>query len=367
MSHSKYEIDSTYVYKFYRMDEYYQYYLENGTDEEEDNFLEEDDGKEVNLGGLRRFLNGRIHVEGEFDDEDWFYEGPDDAPAPEEDESFRPLVLTAAAKAALIASRAAKFWPVYLQDSYVALFLAASAGSVDQVKSHIEAGVDVNAVDQDGLSAVMVAAACGHDPVVDVLVNAQADVNRTQIDLTSLTEGLPDHQSFNGIESIRHAMSHVGEVVNGMTMLQRAVHTRDIAIVKLVLLAGADLASTSRNQPSPLALACDMAAKDISGEKMLQLLLSVHDPTDWRESLEFLVHHAIMNDLHRVIPTLVAAKADVNAHGHASVSLREQWRWAKQTLSRRCSPRARVLTPTRSLRPLKRVCCWWLQDHATSK
>jgi len=56
---------------------------------------------------------------------------------------------------------------------------AARYGDVSEVKSLIRAGVDVNALNDYGESALMHAAYSSNEALVDILVNAGADVNMT--------------------------------------------------------------------------------------------------------------------------------------------------------------------------------------------
>src|SRR5208282_2025151 len=60
------------------------------------------------------------------------------------------------------------------------LMIAAGAGSVEEVKLLIAAGLDVNATEgHKGQNALMWAAAEGHSDVVDVLIQNGANVNAT--------------------------------------------------------------------------------------------------------------------------------------------------------------------------------------------
>src|SRR5262245_34853914 len=59
-----------------------------------------------------------------------------------------------------------------------ALLKAAQAGSVADVQAALKAGVDVNAADESGSTALSIAAYGGHGDVVQALLAANADVNR---------------------------------------------------------------------------------------------------------------------------------------------------------------------------------------------
>jgi len=66
-----------------------------------------------------------------------------------------------------------------------ALFVAAKKGNVESVKRILQAGVDVNASDADGWTALMFATFKGHKEVVQVLLDAGANVNAQSQDGTT--------------------------------------------------------------------------------------------------------------------------------------------------------------------------------------
>ena len=52
-------------------------------------------------------------------------------------------------------------------------------GNVQAVKDHLRSGVDINALDRYGQTALMLAAHHGHDEIVQLLVEHGADLNVT--------------------------------------------------------------------------------------------------------------------------------------------------------------------------------------------
>jgi ankyrin repeat protein len=56
------------------------------------------------------------------------------------------------------------------------VFVAAKIGSIDAIKKHLEAGVDVNGKDKSGYSALHLAAKAGQVNAMEVLIDAKADI-----------------------------------------------------------------------------------------------------------------------------------------------------------------------------------------------
>ncbi len=67
--------------------------------------------------------------------------------------------------------------PAYAQDIDLQLIEAAKKGDTVSIKALLEAGADVNAKDNDGLTALMWAAVRGHTETAQALLEAGADVN----------------------------------------------------------------------------------------------------------------------------------------------------------------------------------------------
>jgi ankyrin repeat protein len=66
---------------------------------------------------------------------------------------------------------------VVAQDNNEALIVAAKKGNLEEVKSLLEGGVDVNALDAMGYSALWQASFFGRDEVAKFLLEGGADIN----------------------------------------------------------------------------------------------------------------------------------------------------------------------------------------------
>lgn len=104
------------------------------------------------------------------------------------------------------------------------IWLAASSGNIDGVRTNIERGVDVNERDANGATLLTVAAIFGHDGVATLLLDAGAEVNARNAD-------------------------------NGATALHAAAFLGHAAVVETLLTAGADPGLASDNGGTAMAAA----------------------------------------------------------------------------------------------------------------
>ena len=118
------------------------------------------------------------------------------------------------------------------------LIFAAKAGNCDQVKELISTDIPLNARDQNGYSALAVAAICGHKDVVNLLLEANACHE-------SIHEDLADVKSFfSSQRSAVHAFHQLSRNLEqrnwqDMTALQWAAERKNEMLVQALLLAGA--------------------------------------------------------------------------------------------------------------------------------
>jgi ankyrin repeat protein len=125
------------------------------------------------------------------------------------------------------------------------IWVGAKEGDVNAVKALIRRGIDINAEDKDGDTALMIAAYYGHAGVVKALLDAGADANKKhRYGGTALMSA-----AFKGhIEIVKLLLIHGTEVnartYDGSTALMLAVTNREesaLDIIEMLLAHGADL------------------------------------------------------------------------------------------------------------------------------
>ncbi len=118
------------------------------------------------------------------------------------------------------------------------LFLAAAMGNLAEIESQIADGVDVNTQTNDGLTAVLIAAACGQREAVSLLL----DSNAALPDIHGHVDMLSDNYLVysNTADLLLNLKSDLEKkAMNGKTPLHEAAVKNDIPACKLLLLAGA--------------------------------------------------------------------------------------------------------------------------------
>ena len=127
-----------------------------------------------------------------------------------------------------------------------ALMHAVKCGTVDEVKGLLSVGIDVNAKDKRGKTALLIASCSGTDDwgdveIVKALLSAGADVNVTdEHGYTAL-----GFASLEGNEDLVKLLLSAGADVNGKgfdgTALMSAAMQGRLEVVKMLLAAGADV------------------------------------------------------------------------------------------------------------------------------
>lgn len=175
------------------------------------------------------------------------------------------------------------------------LFDAAAAGDLDEVRSLLEAGIDKNARDHDGITALHLAAKFGRSDVVRFLVESGVDANvRDRLKMTPLHEAAGAGQletcrlllekgadinrkdaylstplmriCFNDVypEVGKLLLNNGADVhirnISGNTALHTAAQYQNVEIAKLLIDYGADLAARNKKEQTPL----DRAGKDFA-------------------------------------------------------------------------------------------------------
>ncbi len=143
------------------------------------------------------------------------------------------------------------------------LFTAIRHGADAEVERALKAGASANAVDADGIPAVMAAALFGDARLVEVLLSAHADPNvKGPGGTTALTWAVPD------VAKVRTLLDH-GAAVNAKTETERtallvaASYPRTSDLLRLLLERGADLRAQDRGGATALSLAARSADIDV--------------------------------------------------------------------------------------------------------
>ncbi len=116
-------------------------------------------------------------------------------------------------------------------------------GNIEETELLIEAGADVNFVDEDDYTPLMIASSCGHIEIVKLLIDNGANVNyfnRYSYGNTSLMIA-----SYHGDIELAKLLIDKGAYVNafnedGINALIWAVRNKDFEMIKLLIDAGAE-------------------------------------------------------------------------------------------------------------------------------
>ncbi len=182
---------------------------------------------------------------------------------------------------------------------------AVASGDSRNVRTFLAAGVDVNERTEDGLSAILIAAAYRDRRMVKLLIHAKAEVNHDDPNLISLLRRFRDCKTMvdvfvNKIESQLESVSW-----HRMTFLQWAASINDTALMKLLLLAGANTNTCNEKDLTALTMAAQHGHVG-----PVQLLIRVGVTKEDMTSALFM---ASEKGNVAMIELLLAAGVDVNA------------------------------------------------------
>jgi ankyrin repeat protein len=146
------------------------------------------------------------------------------------------------------------------------LMVAARRGHGDLVELLLNAGAEINAKGHFGSTALMIAAEHGRKDMVELLLNAGADVHaKTEYGSTALTKAV-EHDQEEIVELLldRGADIH-GKSKTGSTLLMLAIY-RDVKfMVELLLKKGADVHEKDKDGSTALIVAAHLDRRDITG------------------------------------------------------------------------------------------------------
>jgi ankyrin repeat protein len=202
------------------------------------------------------------------------------------------------------------------EDGNTALMLAALAGRTEAAKLLLDHGAKVDAKRRDRNTALVFAAECGHTALVQLLIDhgAEADaVNKHRC--TPLV-----YACQGGHEEIVRILLHHGARVDvvsslGTTPLMLAAKGGHTRIAELLINAGADLDAVNKDGLSALYTAMTGGHYSIAWA-LIKAGASISDEIDEldEEGFSLLYHACARGDL-QMIRWLIESGADVNNHG----------------------------------------------------
>lgn len=156
-------------------------------------------------------------------------------------------------------------------DGSTALVLAADRGELEIVRLLIAAGADVNAQNAFGATPLAAACASGHGAIVRILLEARADPNRTLLLGESPLMTAVDMADVGAVRALLEhgANTELRESKSGQTALMWAAAESHSEIVRLLIEHGADVRARSNNGFTPLLFAAQQGDV-LSGRILLE-------------------------------------------------------------------------------------------------
>ena len=186
---------------------------------------------------------------------------------------MKPLLLTTIAAVVLVGCGPSEEEHALVLNG-ITMRNAAFRGSIEEIKQHLAAGVDVNVKGTGGLTPLHYAARYGRKEVVELLFAKGADVNvknvdgETPLDWTEPYEDDSPELKAAKKETADLLREHSGktgqELAAANKKLTDAALNGDIEAVKQYLAAGADVNAKNENRLTPLHLAGFKGHKEIA-------------------------------------------------------------------------------------------------------
>ena len=195
------------------------------------------------------------------------------------------------------------------QNGYTALMWAAQCGHVAIIQFLLQSEANVNARDDfDGCSALGLAASGGHAAAVEVLLQAGANVHETEnYGWTALIWASQRGQvATMNVLLCAGADVHVADKV-GKTALMLAAEQGHVSAVELLLQAGADVNTHDKDGNSALII----AARSTTAVAVSALLQGPSTPTEADKLSALLI--VCCNGMQAAVKALLQAHVDVNA------------------------------------------------------
>lgn len=147
------------------------------------------------------------------------------------------------------------------------IFDSIKNNDLNSVKNIIASGADINAINKDGMTVLIVAAESGNIDIVKELINAGANVNKSSsIGWTPLMGA-----SFEGNTEVVKELINSGADINAFgikyknTALMQAIRGENPEIVKILVEAGADINIRNANGETAYDKAMEVGLTEIAG------------------------------------------------------------------------------------------------------
>ncbi len=191
------------------------------------------------------------------------------------------------------------------------LFEAATQGTLEEATAALEAGADVNARDDNGVTPLMFALADNEPAMAELLIDQGADVEgRDEEGWSALMVAAAQHEPAVATTLIDHGADIEVRNVHGWTPLVPAALRDDPAMLETLVEHGADINTRDQNRSTPLM---DAAAHNIPS--MVEALLALGaDPAltnkDGQTAYDFLDDNLHISESDGVYQELRAGGAD---------------------------------------------------------
>ncbi|KAF1770188.1 hypothetical protein GCK72_002006 [Caenorhabditis remanei] len=153
------------------------------------------------------------------------------------------------------------------------LHVAAARGHVDCVQSLLDANSPLDAVEQDGKTALIIALENGSVDIASILITNGCDINHADNHGDTALHVAAKHGLLQAVQTLCHCAVHVDAVnANQKTALHLAAHYGHVDIIRILLLARADV--TLRGDDGLTAELVAVAAERLEAHSLLKMVKS---------------------------------------------------------------------------------------------